>query len=355
MEFNHRQYYQSHQKLALIGDKGQQLLQRASILVIGAGGLGCPSLLYLAGAGIGTIGIVDFDLIAISNLHRQVLYTIDDVGKRKAFVAAERLSAYNAGVIFKTHDLFVDETNILSLVNEYDVIVDCTDNFQVRYLINDACVFLDKPLVYGAIHQTEGHITVFNYKQSPTLRCLFPNENNEGVQSCADIGAYNIITGIIGTMMANEGIKIILDHPDVLAGKLCQFDSLTVTTRQIKYQPSLISRKISTDRFNQLPLSIEISPTTLSEKITNNEKFYLIDVREANERKMFNIGGSHIPFQALIEQTIFPFSSSDTIIIYCEMGSRSLQAARHLLSKGFTNVFSLQGGMSRWKRTNLPK
>lgn len=354
MEFNPGQYYQSHQKLSFIGDRGQQLLQQAKVLVIGAGGLGCPCLQYLAGCGVGTIGIADFDVIAVSNLHRQVLYNYVDVGRQKTVVAVERLSAYNPGVNFIPHQLLVDETNVLSLLQEYDVVVDCTDNFLVRYLINDACVLLDKPLVYGAIHQTEGHLTVFNYKQSATLRCLFPNENNDGIQSCADIGAYNIITGIIGSMMSNEVIKVILDHPDVLKGKLCQFDSLAVSIRQIKYQPSTTGRKKSIERFAQPIQSLEISPALLSEKIKNNETFFLLDVREEKERSLYNIGGDHFPLQALLAQTSFSFSTSDTIILYCQMGSRSLQAAKYLQSKGFYNVFSLQGGMNNWK-LNLPK
>ena len=344
------QYYTSHKKLPFIGEKGQQNLQRAKVLVIGGGGLGCPCLQYLTGAGVGVIGIADYDVVSESNLHRQVLYNFKDIGKNKTTVAVKKLSAKNPFIKIIAHQLLVDENNVLSLLNDYDVIVDCTDNFQVRYLINDACVVLDKPLVYGAIHQTEGHVTVFNYNQSPTLRCLFPEEDNTAIQSCADIGAYNIITGIIGTMMSNEVVKIIVDHKDILAGKLCQFDSLNASVHQIKYQLSAESRKKSQERFERFSQLIEISPFFLSNKINNKESFYLIDVREPDEHKEFNIGGVLIPLQSLLEKTSFDFSPDETLILYCKMGSRSLRAAKHLIDKGFVKAFSLHGGLDRWKK-----
>jgi sulfur-carrier protein adenylyltransferase/sulfurtransferase len=341
-------YYQSHEKLSFIGKAGQQQLQKAKVLVIGAGGLGCPALQFLTGCGIGVISVADFDIISESNLHRQFLYNVDDIGKPKASTAVKKLSAYNPQVQFNIHDTIIHETNVLSIVTEYDLIVDCTDNFTARYLINDACIVLDKPLVYGAIHQTEGHVTVFNYKGLPTLRCLFP-EANESIQSCADIGAYNMITGIIGIMMANEVIKIILGHEDVLAGKLNQFDVLTGITKQIKYPGNNDSRKKSIDRFQQANASIEISPESLQEKITNKEKFLLVDVREKTEHDEFNIGGEHIPLNELLRSSLSNISSQALIITYCQSGERSLQAAKSLIDKGFATSFSLKGGMQYWK------
>ncbi|MGG9972601.1 ThiF family adenylyltransferase [Ferruginibacter sp. SUN002] len=348
MQFDPQQYYQSHQKLSFIGNNGQLQLQESRVLVIGAGGLGCPCLQYLAGSGIGTIGIADYDVVAVSNLHRQVLFSFDDIGKSKALTAKKKLSLYNPGIIIQAHDMIVDETNVLSLMNAYDVVVDCTDNFQVRYLINDACVVLDRPLVYGAIHQTEGHVTVFNYQQSPTLRCLFPNETNEGIQSCADIGAYNIVTGIIGTMMANEVVKVILGLPDVLAGKLCQFNAIENTIRQIKYPTLIDSRQKSIERFQQPLQPLEISQAEFSQKVENNLSFYLIDVREPTEHNTFNIGGDLIPLPILLKQTSFPFAQADTVICYCQIGSRSLQAAQYLQHVGFKNAVSLKGGVANW-------
>lgn len=337
-------YYKSHCKLPTIGEQGQDILNNSKLLVIGAGGLGCPCLQYLTGCGIGTIGIADFDKISVENLHRQILYTADDVGAYKTSVAIKRLGAQNPLITLIEHRQYVDETNILPLLQEYDIIVDATDNFQVRYLINDACVFLDKPLVYGAIHQTEGHVTVFNYQSSPTLRCLFPEAAaNNAVPSCADIGAYNIITGIIGIMMANEVIKIITKSPHVLAGKLYCIDAYTGKTRKVSYSLLNESREKSLSRFTSVQNPVEISPSELFDKITNNEKFRLIDVREKDERKLENIGGEHIPLNIFFLNTSFQLND-ESVIIYCQHGSRSLAAAQYLRKKGL-KAYSLQSGI----------
>ena len=343
------EYYSSHQKLSFIGTEGQLQMQHSSVLVIGAGGLGCPCLQVLAGAGVGTIGIADFDRVSISNLHRQQLYHYNDAGKLKAQVAAERLMVYNPFITVQTHDLMVDESNILDLLLLYDIIVDSTDNFFTRYLINDASVYLNKPLVYGAIHQTEGHVTVFNYNNAPTLRCLFPKDENESIASCAEIGAYNVTTSIIGTMMANEVIKIILQHQDILAGKLNQVDIVSGKTFQIRYQEVEGSRQKSIERFSGSNIINIITAADLKEKFNRNESFYLIDVREETEHADFNIGGTNIPLQRLLNQLNFEFTAADEIILYCQKGTRSKQAADYLLKKGFQNAVSLQGGMDLWQ------
>jgi sulfur-carrier protein adenylyltransferase/sulfurtransferase len=343
-------YYSSHQKLSFIHSTGQQQLQQSSVLVIGAGGLGCPCLQLLAGAGIGALGIADYDTVSISNLHRQHLYNYNDAGKLKTQAAVERLTAYNPFIKIQPHQLLVDESNIVELLSWYDVIIDCTDNFYSRYLINDACVLLDKPLVYGAIYQTEGHVTVFNYKNSPTLRCLFPKDENESIASCAEMGAYNVVTNIIGSMMANEAIKIMLGQTDVLAGKLNQVDMLTGKTFQIQYQRVAGSREKSIQRFSKKYIDKTINPNELKEKLNHPDLFFLIDVREENEHLNFNIGGINIPHQKFINQPSFDFSPTDEIILYCQKGTRSKQAAAYLLQKGFQNALSLQGGMEGWQK-----
>lgn len=320
-------------------------MQQKKVLVIGAGGLGCPCLQSLSGAGIGTIGIADFDTVSLSNLHRQQLYNYDDIGQLKALVAAKRLARYNPFITLQTHQLLVEESNVLELLEGYDIIIDCTDNFTSRYLINDTCVWLNKPLVYGAIHQAEGHLTVFNYNGSPTLRCLFPKDENETIASCAEIGAYNIVTGIIGIMMANEAIKIILQHPEVLAGKLIQLDILTGKTLHVKYHPAGESRDKSEERFTRSGRRKTISPQSLQEKITGKQHFYLIDVRETTEHNEFNIGGLSIPLHLLLQLTAFDFTPADEIIVYCQKGVRSRHAVEWLTSKGFHNSVSLQGGL----------
>jgi sulfur-carrier protein adenylyltransferase/sulfurtransferase len=347
---NMGEYYSSHQKLSFINVPGQNQLQQAKVLVIGAGGLGCPCLQMLTGAGIGIIGIADYDTVAISNLHRQYLYNYNDAGKLKIRVAAERLTQYNPFIKIQTHQLLVDESNILDLLSQYDLIIDGTDNFTTRYLINDACIFINKPLVYGAIHQAEGHVTVFNYKGSPTLRCLFPKDENESIASCAEIGAYNVATGIIGLMMANEAIKILLQHPDVLAGKLNQVDILTGRTLQVQYKEANDSRQKSIDRFTTSHRNNTISPEALKERLGNNQPVYLIDVREAAEYHEWNIGGINIPLQAFLNQTSFDFSTTDDIVLYCQKGIRSKQAVDYLSSIGFQNALSLQGGIDLWQK-----
>jgi sulfur-carrier protein adenylyltransferase/sulfurtransferase len=252
MMTSEKEYYSSHSKLPFIGSKGQDCLKQSKVLVIGAGGLGCPCLLALAGAGIGTLGIADFDAVSVSNLHRQSLYTMQDEGKKKTTVARERLSQYNPFISILTHDVLVYEKTVLELLKNYDVIIDCTDNFLARYLINDACVYLGKPLVYGAIHKAEGHVTVFNYEHSATLRCLFPNDKNDNTQSCADIGAYNIVTGIIGMLMANEAIKIMTGNKEVLANKLLCVDVLTGSTIKLGYEINESNFIKSCNRFSNV-------------------------------------------------------------------------------------------------------
>jgi adenylyltransferase/sulfurtransferase len=226
--------------------------------------------------------------------------------------------------------------------------VDCTDNFTTRYLINDACVYLNKPLVYGAIHQGEGHVTVFNYNNSPTLRCLFPKDENESIASCAEIGAYNITTSIIGNMMANEVIKIILDNPDVLAGKFKQLNILDGSAITIGYENTVAGRTKSLERFNKEIISTEISVTAALQKFDQQQAVFLIDVRETEEHKERNIGGSNIPLQTLLETTAFPFSTTDEIIVYCQKGNRSRLAVNYLIKNGFINAKSLQGGIEQY-------
>jgi sulfur-carrier protein adenylyltransferase/sulfurtransferase len=250
MMTNEKEFYSSHSKLPFIGNEGQQKLQQGKVLVIGAGGLGCPCLLALAGTGIGTIGIADFDAVSISNLHRQNLYSLSDTGKKKVTVTKEKLQQYNPFISIQAHDVLVYEKTVLPLLEQYNVIIDCTDNFLARYLINDACVFINKPLVYGAIHRSEGHATVFNYHGSATLRCLFPKDDNDTTQSCADIGAYNIITGMIGLLMANEAIKIVTQHEAVLANKLLSVDALAGKMMQLRYKLNPESIEKSRQRFS---------------------------------------------------------------------------------------------------------
>lgn len=338
-------YYQSHSKLGFIGADGQTQLSQAKVLVIGAGGLGCPCLLYLAGCGIGTIGIADFDTVSLSNLHRQIIYNYEDVGQVKVAIAKNRLLQHNPFIRINVHRLLVDVTNVLELVEQYDIIVDGTDNFAVRYLINDACVYLNKPLVYGAIHQTEGHVTVFNYQGSATLRCLFPEPGAEVyVPGCAEIGAYSIITNMIGVMMANEVVKLCLHNPDVLANKLVSYDAVSVELRTIAYKAGVQSRVTSNNRFKQTEDRTEI---TAEEFLTLQPgSYHLIDVRDDWERAEHHIGGEHIPLRTLSAHE-FPFAlKTQQIIFYCQVGNRSKIAVQLMRKMGFDNALSLRGGLN---------
>lgn len=343
-------FYRSHQQLPFIMEAGQVTLQRQKVLVIGAGGLGCPCLVALAGAGMGVIGIADFDKVSISNLHRQYLYSLSDAGALKTTTASSRLQQYNPFIKIQTHQLLVDESNVLQLIGDYDIIADCTDNFTSRYLINDACIYLNKPLVYGAIYQGEGHVTVFNYNGSATLRCLFPKDENESIASCAEIGAYNITTSIIGNMMANEVIKIALNRPEVLAGKLKLLSVLDGSINTIAYKPTAEGRARSMERFTSSKQANTITPATLAEMMHSDKPFTLLDVREPAEHSQNNIGGINFPLQELILTEEFSFNNADQIIIYCQKGSRSLQALTYLQTKGFTNAVSLQGGIDLYQQ-----
>ncbi len=342
-------YYQSHQQLDFIGVAGQQQISAAKVLVIGAGGLGCPCLLHLAACGVGVIGIADFDVISLSNLHRQTLYTFKDVEKSKVKTASQTLLAHNPHIQVQEHDFLVDESNVLQLIQNYDVIVDGTDNFLVRYLINDVCVFLNKPLVYGAIYKSEGQLAVFNYQNSPTLRCLFPEPPPENsIQSCAEIGAYNITTGVIGTMMAGEVVKIILKSDAVFTGKLIYVDVLEGKNTRLSFTENPGSRTISINRFHKVEQPIAIALKDFQAKF-QHQNFQLIDVRKDDDHEDFNIGGINIPLSKISRFPPDTFSPDDTLIFYCQQGIRSHQAAEFFRQAGFPNAFSLQGGLSAYK------
>ena len=341
-----KNYYKSHLKLDFIALKGQQKLARLKVLVIGAGGLGCPCLTALSASGVGNIGLADGDLISSSNISRQTLFNYQDTGGYKTAVAIASLKSRNPHLRYHEHRFFVTEENILSLVEAYDIVVDATDNFQARYLINDACVIKDKALVYGAIFQTEGHVTVFNYRNSPTLRCLFQEpDQEEALPSCAESGAYMIVTNIIGTMMANEVIKIALSEEEVLSGKLLSFEALCNTMTRTTYSADQQSRAKSYFRFKQTSKAIELTAAAFAES-TQGTDIELIDVRTMEERTAQHIGGKHIPLQELEQFDLTRYDAAQHFYFYCQTGIRSLQAAKKLRARGYENAFSLKNGIS---------
>ncbi len=335
-----------HCQIALpgFGETSQQLLQQARVLVVGAGGLGCPALQYLVAAGIGTTGLADDDVVSVTNLHRQILYGPGDIGKKKVKVAIGRLQQQNPDINLIAHDLRVDSFNALALINSYDIIVDGTDNFETRYLLNDAAVMAGKPLVYGAIYQYEGQLAVWNVKNadgsySPNYRDLYPQVDATQIPNCAVGGVIPTLAGIIGCLQANEVIKLIKRSKDVLAGKVMVFDAQTLQSRIIKI--GLVTKT----NIQSLQATSAIPTITKSELENNPEKYEFIDVRTIQEHDLFNIGGKNIPLDELADH-IALFNRNTPIVFYCATGKRSAEAVK--LVKGVfpdAEVYSLVSGI----------
>ncbi|MEX6690560.1 HesA/MoeB/ThiF family protein [Danxiaibacter flavus] len=348
--------YQRQLILPEIGVPGQLKLQAAKVLVIGAGGLGCPVLQYLAAAGVGTLGIVDGDVVEESNLQRQILYTSADVSKPKAVVAKARIEQLNPFVTIEAHTVFISSDNALEIIKPYDIVVDGSDNFATRYMVNDACVMLNKPLVFGSIYKFEGQVAVFNYNDGPTYRCLFPEAPNvDEVPNCATIGVVASLPGIIGTIQANEVIKIITQHGEVLSGKLWVMDVATMQTQVLQFSKNPSNKNITHLRQQSAVCSSKgeaISFTRLKE-VLENSIVQLVDVREKEEHKIRNIGGLNIPLSTFKDN----FQQMDpkiTTVLYCAAGVRSRTAMELLVNNGFKEVYSLENGISGINTTANP-
>jgi len=363
-------YERYHRQVILpeFGKEGQLKLLQAKVLVVGAGGLGCPVLQYLTAAGVGTVGIVDDDVVALNNLHRQVLYSVNDIGLSKAERAAHILQQLNPEINILSCNERLSTRNAFTILEDYDVIVDGTDNFSTRYMINDACVLLNKPLVYGAISQFEGQVAVFNYRQSENdeavnYRDLFPHPPKENeVLNCAEAGVLGVLPGIIGSMMANETIKIITGIGEPLTNQLLMYNALTSQV----YQLGLSARKdtrllipndeaafLKTDYewlCSAQPADCEIDAGTFN-NLLSKEKIQVIDVRELSELPEVNeFAHIKIPLATLSEN--LSLINSDTVVAFCQTGKRSLQAAR-ILSGIFGDrkkIYSLRGGILQWKQ-----
>ena len=366
------QVYERYQRQVILpelGEQGQQKLLQAKVLVIGAGGLGCPVLQYLAAAGVGTIGIVDDDVVALSNLHRQVLYAVADIGTSKAATAARVLNGLNPDINIIAHNIRLTTDNALGLINAFDIIVDGTDNFATRYMINDACVLLDKPLVYGAISQFEGQAAVFNYPSKKNTekinyRDIFPHPPKEGeVLNCAEAGVLGVLPGIIGGFMANETIKMITSIGELLAGQLLIYNALNNQVYTMKLAAGDNTRSLipeDKEAFLQTDYvwlcaaphsDLEIDVRTFNDLLANEKTASIIDVREPHEMPMVTeFATIKIPLGQLNGQT--DLIQSDTVILFCQSGKRSLQAA-NILSGIFGNtkkIYSLKGGIVQWKK-----
>lgn len=339
--------YARHLILPEIGEQGQLRLKRAKVLVIGAGGLGCPVLQYLNAAGVGTLGIADDDVVDESNLQRQILFNTSDIGRYKVDAAAEKLVAQNPGTIVRRHKARVNSANVLALFAEYDVIVDGSDNFATRYLVNDACVITQKPLVFGSIYKFEGQVSVFNYEGGPTYRCLYPEPPKAGeVPNCAEVGVVGILPGMCGTLMANEVIKLVCGAGKVLAGELLCFHALELRFDAYAVRVVPENRKITglADYEALCSVEPEISADELKRKMEMKLDFQLVDVREESEYRLKNIGGMLIPLNSLA-LNLDKIDPGREVIVHCASGARSRRAVQLLKEHGYPNVYNLRNGL----------
>lgn len=365
---NERIRYSRHFVLPGFGMASQEKLKKAKVMVVGAGGLGSPVLYYLTAAGVGTLGVADPDAVSLSNLQRQILFTTEDIGLNKAAQAILRLRALNSSVSFHGIPSSIHSANALDLLATYDIVVDATDNFPARYLLNDACVLLGKPYVFGSVYRYEGQVSVFNYMDGPTYRDLHPVPPAPGlVPDCEQGGVLGVMPGIIGSIQANEVIKMITGLGEPLRGKLLLLDSLTMETQLItlpKKQNHSIKSLIDYDHF--CGLGTKQKPNVMKEVTVQELKqwkdtaadFQLIDVREPHEFDICNLDGELIPM-AEIPHQVDTISKTKKVVIHCRSGSRSGNMVQWLeKNHGFTNLYNLKGGILAWADqidTSMPK
>ena len=353
-----KQRYARHLVIPQFGEQGQMKLKQSRILVIGAGGLGSPILLYLAAAGVGTIGIVEFDSIDRSNLQRQVLYKESEVGLPKIEQAKQRILEVNSSIQIHTYPFQITAANALSIISQYDVVVDGTDNFPTRYLVNDACVLTGKPLVYGSIHQFEGQVAVFNHLsgnglRSSNYRDLFPTPPPpEMVPNCAEGGVLGVLPGIIGSMQANEALKIVTGIGQPLIDRIFIFDAANFITRTLKIRKNdtyQITQLIDYDEFCGIATvnaPQEIDVLELKQWQEDGKIFQLIDVRERHEYELDNIEGLLCPLSEL-KLHLSGIRRDIPVVVHCQTGKRSLQAINQL--SDFDNLINLRGGLKAWR------
>ena len=361
------QRYSRHLIMPEVGMEGQLKLKRARVLTIGTGGLGAPLGLYLTAAGVGHLGLVDFDVVDASNLQRQVTFTTADVGKPKSEAAKARLSALNPAIEIVSYETRLTSENALDLFRDYDIIVDGTDNFPTRFLVNDACVLLGKPNVYGSIFRFEGQATVFGYPGGPCYRCLYPEPPPPGlVPSCAEGGVLGVLPGIVGSIQAMETIKLILGAGEPLVGRLLLFDALAMRFRELKLKKNpdcpmcgknrTITKLIDYEEFcgirgEEAPAMTdgiqEITATELKARQDRGDKLFILDVREPHEYQICNLNGKLIPLGEL-PRRVNELDSSVEMVVHCRSGKRSADAIHFLQTAGFKKLWNLKGGVLAW-------
>jgi len=345
-----------------LGPKGQQKLKGSSVLVVGAGGLGIPASVYLAAAGVGRLGIVDADVVERSNLHRQTIYSEADVGRPKARVAGDKLKLVNPHIAVESHEARLTSANAMSLLKEYDVVIDCTDNFPARYLINDACVLLGKPDVYASIFRFDGQASVFDAREGPCYRCLFPEPPPpDSVQDCAVAGVLGVLPGIMGSIQAVEALKLLLGQGEPLNGRLLLFNATDMTFNELRFKKNeqcpvcgntpTIHSLIDYEAFCGLrspPAVREIAPLELKRLMDRESKITVLDVREPFEHNLCKIEGSKLIPLGELPRRIGELDKSADTVVYCHIGARSARAVELLTSEGFNKVRNLKGGIRGW-------
>jgi sulfur-carrier protein adenylyltransferase/sulfurtransferase len=365
--------YSRHLIMPEVGMEGQQKLKAARVLCIGAGGLGSPLALYLAAAGVGTLGIVDFDVVDYTNLQRQIIHTTADVGRKKLDSAADKLKAINPFLKLRTFETKLTSENALALFSEFDIIADGTDNFPTRYLVNDACVLTGKPNVYGSIFRFEGQASVFATEEGPCYRCLYPEPPPPGlVPSCAEGGVLGILPGLVGVMQATEVIKLILGKGEPLIGRLLLIDALGMKFRELKLRKNpdcpvcgknpTVTQLIDYNEFcgirgEEKPVETGISEIQVEElkrRLDAGDDLFVLDVREPHEYQICNIGGHLIPLGDLPKR-VSELDSSREIVAHCRSGVRSAKAVTFLQQAGFKKVHNLAGGILAWADRVDPK
>ena len=359
--------YSRHLIMPEVGMEGQLKLKAAKVLCIGTGGLGAPLGLYLTAAGVGHLGLVDFDVVDVTNLQRQVTFGTSDVGRPKTQAAHARLSSLNPDVQITTYETKLTSENALELFKDYDIVVDGTDNFPTRYLVNDACVLLGKPNVYGSIFRFEGQVTVFGMPHGPCYRCLYPEPPPPGlVPSCAEGGVLGVLPGIVGSLQALETIKLIIGRGESLAGRLVLFEALSLRFRELRLRKNLHCPMCGTHpkihelidyhefcgmRGEEEPESglhvPEITARELKEKLDHGEDIFILDVREPHEYQICNLKGHLIPLSEL-PRRVHELDSAREIVAHCKSGKRSAQAVDFLRQAGFRKVYNLHGGILSW-------
>ncbi len=354
--------YARHFAMPSVGPEGQTRLRAASVAIVGLGGLGSPAALYLAAAGVGRLGLIDFDVVDTSNLHRQVLHGTGAVGDSKLDSAFARLHDLNPDITLETHAVRLDASNALALLGEYDIVLDGSDNFATRYVVNDACVLLGKPDVYGSIFRFEGQVTVFDARRGPCYRCLHPAPPPAGVApSCAEAGVLGILPGVIGTLQATEAIKLILGQGEPLIGRMLLYDALGArfhemalqknpacavcgtapTITELRDEPEACAPASAADEF-------EIAPRELAARLRANGRIVLLDVREPFEFTLTRIEGAVLVPLATLPERLGDLDRGAEIAVYCHHGQRSALATQFLRANGFAKARNLAGGIDAW-------